>query len=141
MKKRSQHVPQKKKKKPMRCKLRGEFQGYFWKLISWAFLSQFSLHFGEKFLVGPKTKHLSLIIYFPLSPSNQTHSKNFSFQFSLQSFPFTLFHLQTNTPLVSSSSTYMQQWRTGRFLFSLQFLSFNLIFLDLISHHPISSLS
>ena len=38
--------------------------------------------------------------------------------------------------LVSSSSTYMQQWRTSRFLSSLQFLSLNLIFLD-----PISSLS
>ena len=46
---------------------------------------------GEKCL-GPT-------IYFPSSPPNQTHSKNFSFLFSFQSFPSTLFHLHTNTPL------------------------------------------
>ena len=49
--------------------------------------------------MGLGRKHPGLTIYFPSSPLNQTHSKKFSFSFSLQSFPSTLFHLQTNTPL------------------------------------------
>ena len=48
---------------------------------------------------GPHHLFSCLTIYFPSSPLNQTHSKKFSFSFSLQSFPSTLFHLQTNTPL------------------------------------------
>ena len=32
-------APGKKKKKPTCWRLRGEFQGYFWKFISWAFPS------------------------------------------------------------------------------------------------------
>ena len=46
-------------------------------------------------MVGLERKYLGSIIYFPSSPPNQTHSKKFSFPFSLQSFPSTLFHLQT----------------------------------------------
>ena len=54
---------------------------------------------NENFLVDLGKKHLSLTIYIPSSQSNQTKSKKFSFPFSFQSFPSTLFYLQTNTPL------------------------------------------
>ena len=62
---------------------------------TWAFLSKnnvqffpsiFSLLWRENFLVRPGRKHLSSIVYFSSSPSNQTHSKKFSFLFSLQIF-------------------------------------------------------
>ena len=75
---------------------------------TWAFLSikqpyflppVFSPFWKENFLVGLGRKHLGFTIYFPSSSPNQTHSKKFSFPFSLQGFPSILFHLQTNTPL------------------------------------------
>ena len=57
----------------------------------------FSPFWGENFLVGLGRKHIGFTLYFLSSPPNQTHSKKFSFPFSLQIFPSTLFHLQTNT--------------------------------------------
>ena len=52
------------------------------------FCLQFSLHFGENFLVGLRRKHLDPTIYFPSFPPNQTHSKKvflpiFSSKFSI----------------------------------------------------------
>ena len=64
--------------------------------------SVFSPFWGENILVGPRRKNPDPTIYFPSSPPNQIHSKNFSFPFSLRNFPSTLFHLQTNTSLVFS---------------------------------------
>ena len=60
------------------------------------FTSTFSPSWGEIFLIDLGRKHLGATIYFPSSPPNQTHSKKFSFPFSLQNFPSILFHLQTN---------------------------------------------
>ena len=76
-------------------------------MCTWAFLLikkkfiliQFSLYFGENFLVGSRRKYLDPTIYFHSSSPNQTHSKKFSFLFSFQNFPSTLVYLQTNTPL------------------------------------------
>ena len=62
------------------------------------FSSSFSPFWGENFLVGLRRKHLGFTIYFSSSPLNQTHSKKFSFPFSIHIFPSTIFHLQTNTP-------------------------------------------
>ena len=61
--------------------------------------TKFSLHFEEKtfwWAKGENTWVLSFI-FLPSHPTKYT-PKNISFLFSLQSFPFTLFHLQTNTP-------------------------------------------
>ena len=73
----------------------------------WAFLSikkkfiptKFSLYFEEKtfwWAKGENTWVLSFI-FLPPHPTKYT-PKNILFLFSLQNFPFTLFHLQTNTP-------------------------------------------
>ena len=59
------------------------------------FSSFFSPFWGKNFLVGPGRKYLGPTIYFPSFPLNQTHSKDIFFSFSLQSFPSTLFYLQT----------------------------------------------
>ena len=58
----------------------------------------FSPFWRENILMGPGRKHLDPTIYFPSSLLTKHTSKKFSFLFSLQSFPSTLFHLQTNTP-------------------------------------------
>ena len=82
-KKKSQHI-------------RGEVQrgAYFWKLISWAFPSQFSPHFGERtfwWAQGENTWALPFIfLHLHLTKHTQ---KKFFFPFSLQGFPSTLFHL------------------------------------------------
>ena len=62
----------------------------------------FSPFWRENFLMGPRRKYLDSTIYFPFSPPNQTHYKKVSLPiFSKKvSFFFTLFHLQTNIPLV-----------------------------------------
>ena len=39
--------------------------------------SVFSPFWRKNFLVGPGRKHLGPTVYFPSSPSNQTHFKNF----------------------------------------------------------------
>ena len=57
--------------------------------------SQFSPYFGENFLVG-------LFSFLPTQP--KILKKKFSFLFFLQSFPFIIFRLQTNTPLHPLSS-------------------------------------
>ena len=62
------------------------------------FSSIFSPFQEENFLVGPRRKHLGSTIYFLFSLLNQTYSKKIFFLFSLHSIPFTIFHLQTNTP-------------------------------------------
>ena len=57
----------------------------------------FSPFWRENILMGPGRKHLDPTIYFPSSLLTKHTSKKFSFLFSLQSFPSTLFYLQTNT--------------------------------------------
>ena len=99
------NVQEKKKKNGARDR-------HFCPLSNHIFSLQFSLHFGEKTFGDPKRKHLGPTIYFPPSPPNQTHSKKFFFSFSLQSFPFTLFHLQTNTPLVSTKISHCRLLQT-----------------------------
>ena len=74
---------------------------------TWVFLSikkkfiptQFSLHFGEKtfWWVWGENTWIPPFIFIPSYPAKHT-PKRFFFPFSLQSFPSTLFHLQTNTP-------------------------------------------
>ena len=54
--------------------------------------TKFSLHFGEKTFGGPHH-------HFPSPPSTKHPPKSFSSSYSLQNFPSTLLHLQTNTPL------------------------------------------
>ena len=49
--------------------------GHFCLKMMSNFSLQFSLHFGENFLVNQERKHMSSTIYFPSSPPNQTHSK------------------------------------------------------------------
>ena len=106
------HTQSPKKKKKATCMPthhpRNQKKKNFKNNKKWAFLfikqphflySVFSPFLGENFLVGPRRKHPGPTIYFPSFPPNQTHSKKFSFLFSLQSFPSILFHLQTNTPL------------------------------------------
>ena len=93
-------------------KKNGARDRHFCPLSNHIFSLQFSLHFGEKTFGDPKRKHLGSTIYFPSSPPNQTHSKKFFFPFSLQSFPFTLFHLQTNTPLVSTKISHCRLLQT-----------------------------
>ena len=71
------HYSSKKKKKKnwMNCPC-ASTHWHFCPLSSLIFFLQFSLHFGKKtFLVSPGKKHLDFTIYFPSSPSNQTHSK------------------------------------------------------------------
>ena len=95
------YVPSKKKKGKKERK-KGTRYEHFCPLSSLIFSFQFSLHFGETtFVVDLGKKHLGPTIYFPSSPPNQIHSKKIFFPFSLQNFPSTLFHLQTNTPLKS----------------------------------------
>ena len=72
--------------------------GHFYPKMMYNFSLQFSLYFGENFLIGQERKYMDPTIYFSFSLPNQTHSKKIFFPFSLQCFPFTLFHLQTNTP-------------------------------------------
>ena len=92
----------KKKKKGKKERKKGTRYEHFCPLSSLIFSFQFSLHFGENtFVVDLGKKHLGPTIYFPSSPPNQIHSKKIFFPFSLQNFPSTLFHLQTNTPLKS----------------------------------------
>ena len=94
-------VPKKKKKegnwmKPM-CTCTWTFFSIKKKCIP----TQFSLHFGEKTFWWTQRENTSIppFIFLPFHPTK--HSlKKFSFPFSLQSFPSTLFHLQTNTPLI-----------------------------------------
>ena len=78
--------------------------------------SVFSPFWGENILVGPRRKNPDPTIYFPSSPPNQIHSKKFSFSFSLQSFPSTLFHLQTNTSLVFSFLTVVGVFKVDRWV-------------------------
>ena len=63
-------------------------------------LSVFTLFWVENFLVGLGKKHLSSIIYFPFSSPNQTHSKKFSFLFSLQIFHPPYFTFKQTHPKV-----------------------------------------
>ena len=87
------------KKKPTHWRLGGEFKGIFGSSFSLLVFSQF---WGENFLVGTGRKHMGPPFIF-LSPHSTKHTlKKFLFLFFFQSFLFTLFHLQTNTPLVSS---------------------------------------
>ena len=66
----------------------------------------FFFTFGRKHFGRPRRKHLGSTIYF-LSPHPTKHTpKKFSFLFSHQNFLSTLFHLQTNTPLVSEKSLF-----------------------------------
>ena len=78
----------KTKKKPcwFEVNFKGIFGSSFHKLSSLSFLSIL------------KRKHLGLTIYFPSSHLTKHTLKKFYFLFSLLSFSFTLFHLQTNTP-------------------------------------------
>ena len=80
----------KKKKKKEKKKSRATWtsprataHGHFCPKMMSNFSLQFSLHFGENFLVGSERKQLGPTIYFSSSPPNQTHSKKFSFPFSL----------------------------------------------------------
>ena len=79
-----------KKNKKKSCwfevNFKGIFGSSFHKLSSLSFLSIL------------KRKHLGLTIYFPSSHLTKHTLKKFYFLFSLLSFSFTLFHLQTNTP-------------------------------------------
>ena len=93
-------------------KKNGARDRHFCPLSNLIFSLQFSLHFGEKTFGDPKRKHSSPTIYFPSSPPNQTHSKKFSFPFSIQSFPFTIFHLQTNTPIVPTKISHCRLLQT-----------------------------
>ena len=96
------YVPSKKKKKGKKERKKGTRYEHFCPLSSLIFSFQLSLHFGENtFVVDLGKKHLDPTIYFPFSSPNQTHSKKIFFLFSLQNFPSTLFHLQTNTSLKS----------------------------------------
>ena len=66
----------------------------------------FFFTFGRKHFGRLRRKHLGSTIYF-LSPHPTKHTpKKFSFLFSHQNFLSTLFHLQTNTPLVSEKSLF-----------------------------------
>ena len=75
----------------------------------WAFLSikkkfiltQFSLHFGEKTFWWARGENTwaPLFIFLHSYPLKHT-PKKISSLFSFQNFPFTLFHLQTNTTLM-----------------------------------------
>ena len=72
-------------------------------MCTWAFLtikknylhSVFSLLWEENILVGLR-RRVSQFIFHPFYPTKHT-LKKFSFSFSLQSFPPTLFHRKTNT--------------------------------------------
>ena len=66
------------------------------------FLPSVSLHFGKKTFqwVQRENNQAPPFIFLPPHPAKHT-PKKFSFPFSLQSFLSILFHLQTNTPLMS----------------------------------------
>ena len=74
-------------------------------VCTWAFSSikqlifslQFSPHFGEKTFLWAENTQASLFIFLSSYPTKHI-SKKFLFPFSFQSFPLTLFHIQTNTP-------------------------------------------
>ena len=74
--------------------------GYFCSFCSSIFFLQFSLYFGKKtfWWVREENTQAPPFTFLPLHRTKHT-SKKFSFPFSLQSFPSTLFHLQTNTPI------------------------------------------
>ena len=61
---------------------------------------------GRKHFDGPRRKHLGPTIYFLTPHPTKQTPKKFSFLFSHQNFLSTLFHLQTNTPLVSEKSLF-----------------------------------
>ena len=66
--------------------------GHFHQLSSLIFSPKFFPDFGEKTFCGAP------FIFLPPRPTKHT-LKKFYFPFPLQSYPSTLFHLQTNTPL------------------------------------------
>ena len=69
-------------------------------------LLNFFFTLGRKHFGRSRRKHLGSTIYF-LSPHPTKHTpKKFSFLFSHQNFLSTLFHLQTNTLLVSEKSLF-----------------------------------
>ena len=65
-------VPKNKRKKEKKEK-KGTGYRYFCPLRISIFSLQFSLYFGENFLVGSSRKHPMSTIYFPSSSPNQTH--------------------------------------------------------------------
>ena len=90
----------KKKKKANTLEAKSNVRGIFRNLFHEHPLPVFSLCFlpmlGRKLFGRPKEK--TLFIFLLPHPTKHT-LKKFSFLFSLQSFPFTLFHLYTNTLL------------------------------------------
>ena len=76
-----------RKKKKNGCILGGEFKRYFWKLISWAFLSQFSLYFGEKIFWWAQRENTwaPAFIFLPSHPTKH-NSKSFSSHFLFKVF-------------------------------------------------------
>ena len=62
--------------------------------------TQFFPHFGKKIFWLARGENIWTppFIFLPSYPIKHT-PKKFFFPFSLQSFPYTMFHLQTNTPL------------------------------------------
>ena len=93
-----QATSRRKKKKEKMCEEKQCEHGHFRPKMMYNFYLSFSLFWKENFLMGRGIKHLGSTIYFPSSPPNQTQSKMFSFPFFLQNFPYTIFHLKTNTP-------------------------------------------
>ena len=133
------NVPRQHKKKKKKKRKKEKKRGIG---CTWAFLSIKQHHFllldfspiwEENFLVGQGRKHLSPIIYFPSSPLNQTHSKKFSFPFSLQSFLSTLFHLLINKHTLSRQKQNMRKFIINQCLRS-HLLKHIVASIDKISH-------
>ena len=72
--------------------------GHFRPKMIHNFSLQFSLHFGKKKLFGMPKEKISRPRHLFSHPTKYI-PKKFPFPFSLQSFPSTIFHLLTNTPL------------------------------------------
>ena len=70
--------------------------------------SIFSQFWKENILMDLGRKHSDLTIYFLSSYPTKRTLKKISFLFSLQSFPSTLFYLQTNTQLTPKVGSVMQ---------------------------------
>ena len=109
-------IPKKKKKKkrkerdklPM-CTCTWAFSSIKWPICkcTWAFsfikqlifFLQFSPYFGKKTFWWVRRENIQVLSFIFLPPHLTKHNlEKFSFPFSLQSFPSTIFHLQTNTP-------------------------------------------
>ena len=100
-KKKKKGAQWKRKKKKKKRQLEECSHGYLCQLRKNS--SSFSFLFIlERKLFGKLTKKIhgpyQLFSFLPIQPN--TLKKVFFFLFFLQSFPFTQFHLQTNTPLV-----------------------------------------